>query len=676
MSNEKPKAEPTIRMSTRPQAGNKRNENLNHLLNFTLPPRSQPLLQNVPRRSRKPNNVYYNPEKFLNAQYRFVMKPSGDYTVHFADPDIFFQWEDILQILVPRSSAFASAGTAAEGVTTCPICLSPPTAPRMTKCGHVYCFPCILHYLQVGDNAKWSRCPICFDSVNEKQLKCVRWVDPVETHPTLVAPLEDSSTNMNIQMDSNQETANSSSNQRTIHLRLMYRPQLTTLALPRSVTWPSSAVPPHQAPWHFAPDASVFARFMLATPDLIVKQLEEELVALEVERVMLASYDTQSSNANVIGVKAATKPSSEDLGVMFVRAAEERVKLLIQKARALDTEWLQAAVKRAERDIAAAERLGARAQQTVANAIAASNNDPPPTDPRDVSTSPDVPTPGPTPVLANGKPRRRNVNPPSRDATPPTYHFYQSSTGQPVFLHPLDIRILLARFHTYDAFPLELTLPIESLDIGSVNNDLRRRCKYLSHLPEGGEVVFAQVNVRGVVGEEAWREGGWEGLVERRRKEREGRHRREERDRVRAEEKEREQARILGAYGPPGQRGGGAAGIGEDVPDPEFFSPVPAPVPVADVDPEAEAESSELQAPSQPPAWGPRSFASALHSAPSGAPRRQAPTIRDEDAWEVDMAWHDLEEQHARNATAGGGAGGKKGRKKLVLMGGGPGRRR
>ncbi|EUC56692.1 alkylbase DNA N-glycosylase, putative [Rhizoctonia solani AG-3 Rhs1AP] len=668
MSNEKPKVEPIIRMSTRPQAVNKRTESLNHLLNFTLPPRSQPLLQNVPRRSRKPNNVYYNPEKFLNAQYRFVMNPTGDYTVHFADPDIFFQWEDILQILVPRSSAFASAGTAAEGITTCPICLSPPTAPRMTKCGHVYCFPCILHYLQLGDNTKWSRCPICFDSVNEKQLKCVRWVDLVETHPSAAAPQEDSNTTAG----SNQEASYSSSNhQRMLHLRLMYRPQLTTLALPRSVTWPSSAVPPHQAPWHFAPDASTFARFVLATPDLIVKQLEEELVALEVERVMLASYDTQSSNSNVIGNKAATKLSSESLGVVFVRAAEDRVKLQVERARALDTEWLQAAVKRAERDITEAERLGARAQQAVLNA--ASNEDSPSTDPRDVRANTEGTTPGPTPVLANGKPRRRNVNPPSRDATPPTYHFYQSSTGQPVFLHPLDIRILLARFHTYDAFPLELNLPIESLDIGSVNDDLRRRCKYLSHLPEGGEVVFAQVNVRGVVGEEAWREGGWESLVERRRKEREGRHRKEERDRARAEEKEREKARVLGAYGPPGQRGGGAAGIGEDVPDPEFFAPVS--VPVADV--HLEAESSESQTPSQPPAWGPRSFASALHSAPSGALRRQAPAIREEDAWEVDMAWHDLEEQHARNAGAGGGAGGKKGRKKLVLMGGGqPGRRR
>ncbi|CAE6406625.1 unnamed protein product [Rhizoctonia solani] len=673
MSNEKPKAESIIRMSTRPQTGNKRTESLNHLLNFTLPPRSQPLLQNVPRRSRKPNNVYYNPEKFLNAQYRFIMKPTGDYTVHFADPDIFFQWEDILQILVPRSSAFASAGTTTEGVTTCPICLSPPTAPRMTKCGHVYCFPCILHYLRVGDNTKWSRCPICFDSVNEKQLKCVRWVDPAETHPTPLGPQKVLSVEESPQVGSKQEIQVSSSRQRMIHLRLMYRPQLTTLALPRSATWPSSAVPPHQAPWHFVPDASVFARFVLATPDLIVKQLEEELVALEVERAMLASYDTQSSAANVIGAKAAAKPSSEGLGVVFVRAAEERVKLQIEKARASDTEWLQAAVKRAERDIAAAERSAARASHAT---VTTSEEGSLPRDPRDVTASADTATPGSTSAPgsgpANGKPRRRNVNPPSRDATPPTYHFYQSSTGQPVFLHPLDIRILLARFHTYDAFPLELTLPIESLDIGSVNHDLRRRYKYLSHLPEGGDVVFAQVNVRGVVGEDAWREGGWGGLAERRRKERESRHRKEERDRVRGEEREREKARLLGAYGPSSEGGSGALGMGEGVPDPEFFSPVP--VPVADVHPMSEA--SELQTPSQPPAWGPRSFASALHSASTGTPHRQAPAIRDEHAWEVDMAWHDLEEQHSRNATAGGGAGGKKGRKKLVLMGSGPSRRR
>ena len=26
---------------------------------------------------------------FVNAQYRFIMNPTGDYTVHFADPDMY-----------------------------------------------------------------------------------------------------------------------------------------------------------------------------------------------------------------------------------------------------------------------------------------------------------------------------------------------------------------------------------------------------------------------------------------------------------------------------------------------------------------------------------------------------------------------------------------------------------
>ena len=53
----------------------------------------------------------------------------------------YFQWQDIMQVIIHRSSALAHAAAPAqdEGLATCPICLSPPVAPRMTKCGHVSC---------------------------------------------------------------------------------------------------------------------------------------------------------------------------------------------------------------------------------------------------------------------------------------------------------------------------------------------------------------------------------------------------------------------------------------------------------------------------------------------------------------------------------------------------------
>lgn len=52
----------------------------------------------------------------------------------------------------------------------CPICLFPPIAAKMTKCGHVYCFPCILHYLALSDK-EWRKCPICYDAVRLPDLR-------------------------------------------------------------------------------------------------------------------------------------------------------------------------------------------------------------------------------------------------------------------------------------------------------------------------------------------------------------------------------------------------------------------------------------------------------------------------------------------------------------------------
>lgn len=84
-------------------------QSLNHLLNFSLPPRQVHQYNNAPRRRKQgQNQTTWNKERmyrgssrlrlvimltfsslgFVNAQYRFVMNPSGDYTVHFADPDM------------------------------------------------------------------------------------------------------------------------------------------------------------------------------------------------------------------------------------------------------------------------------------------------------------------------------------------------------------------------------------------------------------------------------------------------------------------------------------------------------------------------------------------------------------------------------------------------------------
>lgn len=41
----------------------------------------------------------------------------------------------------------------------------------MTRCGHVYCWPCILHYLALSDKKSWRKCPICYEAVHIGDLR-------------------------------------------------------------------------------------------------------------------------------------------------------------------------------------------------------------------------------------------------------------------------------------------------------------------------------------------------------------------------------------------------------------------------------------------------------------------------------------------------------------------------
>ena len=45
--------------------------------------------------------------------------------------------------------------------------------PRITKCSHIYCWPCMLQYLEYGRERNWKRCPLCSDAVYKLDLKHV-----------------------------------------------------------------------------------------------------------------------------------------------------------------------------------------------------------------------------------------------------------------------------------------------------------------------------------------------------------------------------------------------------------------------------------------------------------------------------------------------------------------------
>ncbi|KAF0934817.1 hypothetical protein E2562_028824 [Oryza meyeriana var. granulata] len=139
--------------------------NANYLLNFQYDPISRPQPRGPrtypPRRQRKIRP--YNKDLFLQANFKFVVLDTGSYQIESMDPDKMLQWEDIVCVRYYSPCE-----------VQCPICLESPLCPQITSCGHIYCFPCILHYLLMGKEdykgESWKKCPLCFMMISAKEL--------------------------------------------------------------------------------------------------------------------------------------------------------------------------------------------------------------------------------------------------------------------------------------------------------------------------------------------------------------------------------------------------------------------------------------------------------------------------------------------------------------------------
>jgi len=179
-----------------------------------------------------------------------------------------------------------------------------------------------------------------------------------------------------------------------------------------------------------------------------------------------------------------------------------------------------------------------------------------------------------------------------------------------------------------------------------VNEDLRKRCKYLAHLPEAADVVFVEADLEDVVGKDGLK--AFDGLLKTRRSRRKEKAKKDERARIKAEEMEREKIRF-------------------EVLHTSASPPIAPYLPVTPPSPSPEPPTaSPVQTTG---AWGSRTFASALHSTPSTTRESSQPVQDAEDDADFDVAWHDLEVAQRSSGRKKGG------RKKLVLLSSGAGRR-
>ncbi|XP_058055485.1 E3 ubiquitin-protein ligase RNF10 [Anopheles bellator] len=400
-------------------------QSLNHLLNFHYAPRErdQPArlsrTGNVRRTQYTAQHHSYNKEQFLQANCQFVVRAGENYDLFRASPDQLVEWSKIEQIHVLSAEE-----------PQCPICLYPPVAAKMTKCGHVYCWPCILHYLALSDKA-WRKCPICYDAIHLPDLRSAV-SKPFHAYGT----------------------------GEYVTLQLMRREKGSmnvvevTGGAANGTDGSLSPTTNDQIP-HFDAIAgnSTLTKLLLTDTVQMFKIMDRERVELQNQIVADGGADAPEN----IFVQQALDLLAERRNVLM--AAE-----LIEFPASRNA--LATTPKSDDGDSvssqADSEETNGNARKSTGSNIASidfiideENN-------FSVSDIEIVPT-----AQCAGE----------------HYYFYQSVDGQPLFLHSINSRMLQSMYGSLDRGPRRVTGRVVQKDSCSMDENLRRRLKYLQHLP-------------------------------------------------------------------------------------------------------------------------------------------------------------------------------------------------
>jgi len=380
-------------------------------MNFSLPPRPTNNQSHGYGRNYRRNPTWglgsgyhaVDKARYVHANYRFIVDPRGDYRAQSVDADIHLDWNNVLQILASELSQEAS----------CPICLGTPVAPRMARCGHIFCLPCLIRYMQSEDEgkapekkARSKKCPLCFDTIYASETRPVRWYTGQEGEP----PREGGD----------------------VVLRLVVRPAGSTLAMPRDGA--DALAKDEDIPWYHAAEVMDYARVMRGGEDYMLEQLDQEIVKLEQQgkedEVMFAEDSMEWTKKAIRSIREA-KEKLKGIGnppEEPAKPAEPKMKrapIVFEEGAAPEMYTIQNASKSGQ-DFTAAQN--------------SSESGPAQDKDRTMSVSSHSSVAGHDISLTLAELRNRQQH--EHHKTPSEYFFYQALLHY--YLSPLDIRILKA----------------------------------------------------------------------------------------------------------------------------------------------------------------------------------------------------------------------------------------
>lgn len=296
-----------------------------------------------------------------------------------------------------------------------------------------------------------------------------------------------------------------------------------------------------QPPLDFVPDAILFSRLMITTLDRIVSELDRDVQSIEFSMEEARSYDPNHHSEEMVFFEMAMSKIQErkdkirDDAKFFPRLALDRERILRRHFDHAASEIPAAAVAASEDEESVTPAKAALSfvesgpeAYEIGHGVL---NKTVVADESDIHHS-ELESDTNAPQEAAPK-HHRSGRVPNQLTT--MYFFYQASNGHHLYLQPLDIRILKQHFDTYDKFPDTITVKVLGIEETSLTEEVRKKCKYLGHLPLGCEVSFLDVALETIVGDEGVKP--FETELRMRRAKRKEKEVREERERVEREHK-------------------------------------------------------------------------------------------------------------------------------------------
>lgn len=429
---------------------NAKKQDLAHLLNmkFQFAPRptrasqytgancSEAMHGNKRRSNHTHTRGYLNKDHYLQANCQFVVKGDGDYSPYLSDPDLMVPWESIEQIRIWGSE-----------VGSCPICLHQPVAAKMTRCGHIYCWPCILHFLALSD--KPSRpCPICDSPIRVGDL---RSVIALEQRAFVVGDV--------------------------IELKLMKRERFSLQPQPVRRINVNHAAQPYMIHYLNPGEDHVFNKLLACTPNDILKfTLPEERRELE------AQFEAEKDCPEACFIQQALELLSErecamqDLLVDTSALTKDLDTLTVGDCGGISDIGKAKAVECQGPILTDFEKVCDETASSELNdhSIHVSQDD----SQLGISEGTDRSTEylegaAALPVQNSGRPLQHKT----------VFYFYQSSDGQAVFLHPINVQMLVRYYGSLEMGPETVQGRIVEIESLSMSEELRNRMRYLGHVP-------------------------------------------------------------------------------------------------------------------------------------------------------------------------------------------------